>query len=203
MVRKTLIPVLALVAAVTFFFMYRHQRHLYLETRQANYSLVARMRELQQRNQQVSRGLEQIQEAQEAAPQLKGTFVDRRKYFRQNWSNYIHVSLNDYKTGLLGGVKDIRMVVSNGTEFSLDNVSATLSYYRANGQLFKTEHLSLDRIPAKTTRQVSAPDSRRGMKVSLRLERITSQDLNFCWSAGKKPAPGDPDPYQCAPSPAP
>lgn len=199
MVRKYILPAIAVVIIVTLWVMYRNQRKLYQKTLQANYSLVAGMNELRKKDEQLTRGMQQIQQAQADAPMLKGTFVDRKKYFRQNWKSYIHVSLNDYKTGLLGGVRDIRVTAENGSEFPLDNVAVQVQYFRSNGKLFKTEHIVLNDIRAQSSKSLPAPDSRRGMSIRLKLDRITSQAMNFCWSADKKIAAGDNDPYQCTP----
>jgi hypothetical protein len=200
MIRKYIIPAISIVVIITLFVMYRDQHKLYQKTLQANYSLVTQLNELRQKDQQIQQGMQQMQEAQQIAPQLKGTFIDQKKYFRQNWQNYIHVSLNDYKTSLLGGVRDVKVIVNNDTEFALDNVTALVQYYRANGKLFKTEHISINNIPAKSSKNMAAPDSRRGMSIKLQLQRITSQDMNFCWAADKKISPGTDDPYQCVPA---
>lgn len=199
MVRKYILPAIAVVLIITLWVMYRNQRKLYRKTLQANYSLVTQMKELRQKDEQITQGLQQIKQAQEDAPMLKGTFVDRKKYFRQNWQNYIHVSLNDYKTGLLGGVKDIKVTAVNDTEFPLDNVVVMVQYFRSNGKLFKTEHLTINDVQAKASKSITAPDSRKGMSLKIKLDRITSQAMNFCWSSSKKVAPGDNDPYQCTP----
>lgn len=158
------------------------------------------MNELQQKDQQIQQGMQQMQNTQALAPQLKGTFIDRKKYFRQNWQNYIHVSLNNYKTGFLGGLKDIKVIVNNDTEFPLDNVTVSLQYFKANGQLFKKGQLSVDSIQPKSSKEIVAPDSRRGMKIAVKFERITSQEMNFCWWVSKEVQPGNNDPYQCVPA---
>lgn len=200
MLRKYVIPVVGIILLITLFVMYSTQHRLYRKTLQANYSLLAHLRELEQQDQQVTQGMQQIQRAQTDAPELKGTFIDQKKYYRQNWKNYIHVSLNNYKTGFLGGVKDIQVKVDNDTEFSLDNLLVLVQYYRANGKLFKTEPVNLNSVKAKSSISAPAPDSRRGMSVKIALQRITSQEMNFCWSADKKASPGNDDPYQCAPA---
>jgi K+ transporter len=199
MVRKYVLPAIAVIIIIALWVMYRGQRRLYQKTLQANYSLVTQMNELREKDQQLNQGMQQIRRAQEDAPMLKGTFIDRKKYFRQNWKNYIHVSLNDYKTGLLGGVKDIKVTAVNDTEFPLDNVVAEVQYFRSNGKLFKTEKITLSNIQAKSAKSMAAPDSRRGMSLKIRLDRITSQEMNFCFSASKKTEPGNNDPYQCTP----
>lgn len=199
MLKKYLIPAAAVILIITLFVMYRTQHRLYKKTLQANYSLAAHIRELQQANQQVTQGIEQIQQSQVHDAQVRGNFVDQRKYYREHWQNYIHISLNDYKTGLLGGVHGIKVLVSNDTEFPLDNVVASIQYYRANGKLFKTEQVAVNNVKAKSSASASAPDSRKGMSVKLVLARITSQQMNFCWSKDKTAAPGERDPYACVP----
>lgn len=197
MFRKYILPALALLAIITLFVMYRNQHRLYKKTLQANYSLATHLRELQQKDLQMTQGLEQIRQAREEAPQLKGTFIDQKKYFRQNWTNYIHATLNDYKTGLLGGIKGARIIVRNDTEFPLDDVTALVQYYRANGKMLRSTPVNLGEIKAKSSKSVAVADSRRGVSLKLELSRITSQEMNFCWSRDKKVSPGDSDPYQC------
>lgn len=199
MSRKLIIPAIAVIIIMTLFVMYRNEHRLYQKTLQANYSLATHLRELQQQDQQVTQGMQQIQQAASESAQEKGTFVDQRKYYRQNWQNYIHVTLNNYKTGLFGGVHDIKVLVTNDTEFPLDNVVVSLLYYKSSGKLFKTEHVTLVQIKPKSSSSAAAPDSRKGMSVKLQLLRITSQAMNFCWSEDKKAVPGDSDPYACAP----
>jgi hypothetical protein len=198
--RKSIPLIVAIVIIIILWIMYQNQHRLYLQTRQANYNLVTKMNELRQKDERIQQGMQQIQNTQALAPQLKGTFIDRKKYFRQNWQNYIHVSLNNYKTGFLGGMKDIKVTVNNDTEFPLDNVMVSLLYFRANGKLFKKGQLSIDNIQPKSSKEITAPDSRRGMKITVKFQRITSQEMNFCWSVDKKAMPGDNDPYQCVPA---
>lgn len=199
MLKKVIIPGLALIIIITLFVMYRNQRRLYQKTLQANYSLATHLRELQQKDEQMTQGMQQIQQAAEQGTQLKGTFIDQKKYYRQNWKNYIHISLNNYKTGLFGGVRNIKVTADNDTEFTLDNVVVELQYYRSSGKIFKTEPINLNGVKPKSFVSVPAPDSRKGMSVKLVLQRITSQGMNFCWSKDKKTTPGDMDPYACVP----
>jgi type II secretory pathway pseudopilin PulG len=140
----------------------------------------------------------EVQERVEEANQ--GTFVERRTYFRKNWHQFITINTNDYKTGFLGGVKDLKLIVRNQTEYPLDNVVVSVQYLKGNGDVFKTEQYTVNNVPAKGTQSVSAAASRKGQKVEIKLVSITSQPMNFCWAANKPAAAGDPDPYQCTPA---
>jgi hypothetical protein len=158
------------------------------------------LRSLKAKSQQISQAIGQISGRQDEQEFGQATFIDRKKYFRMNWKNYIHVSLNDYKTGFLGGIHGLKVMVKNDTEYDLDNVAVTVSYRRSNGDIFKTEKMVLNNIPSKKSVSVAAPDSRKGMKVEFSLQRITSQAMNFCWEANKKVLPGETDPFECVPS---
>lgn len=140
----------------------------------------------------------EVQERTQAAGQ--GTFVERRSYFRHNWEQFISINTSDYKTGFLGGIKDLKIIVRNQTEYPLDNVVVSVEYLRGNGDVFKTEQYTVNDIPAKGTKSVSAAASRKGQKVEIKLVSITSQPMNFCWAANKPAAAGNPDPYLCTPN---
>jgi len=137
----------------------------------------------------------EVQERTDIASQ--GTFVDRRTYFRRNWKQFIVISNSDYRTGFLGGIKDLKVIVRNQTEYPLDNVVVSVEYLKGNGDVFKTEQYTINNIGAKGTQSVQAADSRKGQKVQIKLVSITSQSMNFCWAANKVARQGDEDPYLC------
>lgn len=198
MLKKFIIPVLLLAAAVVLFVMYRRQHHLYSDTLRLNRQLVSEIDQLQAQNDALKQSILQMQRAKASEKLLHPTFIDQQKYYRKNWKNYIRLSVNNYETGFLGGLKNIKIAVSNQTDYSLDEVAVSINYYRASGQLFKTETLHLKNIPPKNKHWISAPDSRRGMSIKAKLTRITSRTMNFCWWEGKKPKSGDDDPFRCA-----
>lgn len=147
-----------------------------------------------------NQSVQQIENRREVQQRTQGTFVERRTYYRRNWKQFIAVTTSDYRTGFLGGIKDLQVIVRNQTEYPLDNVVVSVQYMRGNGDVFKTEEYTINDVPAKGTKSVKASGSRKGQKVELKLLSITSQSMNFCW-AFNKPAPaGNPDPYLCTPT---
>ncbi len=199
--RKYLFPVIALLAIIMLFTLYKREQSGYKKMLQANYALNARLKELEESNRQVTQTIAQVTGRQDVAQQEHATFIDQKKYYRINWKNYIHISTNDYRTGFLGGIHDLQINVNNETEFSLDNVVINVQYLKPGGEVFKTETISISGIPAKNSRSVPAPDSRRGMSIKWQLQRVTSQEMNFCYSRDKTVSPGDRDPYQCVAAP--
>ncbi|MRG47602.1 hypothetical protein GFS24_20940 [Chitinophaga sp. SYP-B3965] len=165
-----------------------------------NERLVNENRDLQQRLTLSSRTAQQIADRKDMQQQVQGQFVDRREYFRKNWKQYISVNTGDYKTGFLGGIKNLQITVRNQTEYPLDNAVVKVEYLRGNGNVFKTEQYTVHNIPEKGAQSIPASNSRKGMKVNIKLVSVTSQPLNFCWAADKKVAPNDPDPWACVPA---
>lgn len=143
----------------------------------------------------------QIDDRQTVQQRVAGQFVERRAYYRRNWQQFITVATSDYRTGFLGGIKNLSITVRNQTEYPIDNVVVTVQYMRNNGEVFKTEQYTINNIPEKSERSVAASNSRKGSKVNLKLVSVTSQAMNFCWAAGKPAPAGNPDPFECVPSP--
>ncbi len=177
--------------------MYKRQHQLYVKTLQLNHQLANEINDLQDKNNHLQNSLKRFQQSQATKKLLHPTFVDQGKYYRQRWEDYIHLSLNDYNTKFLGGIKNIKITLSNQTDFQIDRASVKVSYYRANGDLFKTENIAFQKIPSQKTQTITAPDSKRGMSVKIQFLKIRSREMNFCWDKNKKIAAGEEDPYRC------
>ena len=197
MKRATLYTIVFFFIALILGIGYFRQQQRVRKVLQQNERLLNENRDLQQSLNSVSGTAQQIGERKEQQQRMQGKFVERRTYYRRNWQQFIAVSTNDYRTGFLGGIKNLELIVRNQTEYPLDNVVVTVQYLRSNGEAFKTEQYTINEVPAKGTRAVEAAGSRKGMKVQLKLMSITSQAMNFCWSYDKPAQAGNPDPFQC------
>lgn len=164
-----------------------------------NAGLIRENKELKDRLQLSSRTTQQIADRKDMQLQMQATFVDRREYFRRNWKQYITLHTGDYKTGFLGGIKNLEITLRNQTEYPMDNAVVVVEYLRGNGAVFKSEPYTIHNIPEKGSRTIQASNSRKGTKVNIRLMSVTSQPMNFCWSVDKRALPGDEDPWACVP----
>lgn len=178
---------------------YSRQQQRVKKVLSENERLINENRDLRHSLDMNSQTTRQIAERREVRERTEGTFVERRTYYRRNWKQFITVTTSDYRTGLLGGIKDLEVIVKNQAEYPLDNVVVSVQYMKGNGNVFKTEQYTINDVPAKGTKSVHASSSRKGQKVAIKLMSITSQPMNFCWSSTKTAAPGDPDPYLCTP----
>lgn len=198
--RRFLLPaILGLLVVIFCLSAYRDRKRASSLLRE-NQRLIGENRDLRNSLTLSNRTAQQIADRKDLQQQAQVQFVDRREYFRRNWKQYISVNTGDYKTGFLGGIKNLKVQVRNQTEYPLDNAVVSVQYLRNNGDVFKTEQYTVHNIPAKGVQSVQASDSRKGGKVNIRLMSVTSQPMNFCWSADKKVAPTDPDPFACVPA---
>ncbi|MCK7557645.1 hypothetical protein MKQ70_22615 [Chitinophaga sedimenti] len=171
----------------------RRAKTLYRE----NERLLRENRDLRANLDMTSGTARQIADRKDMIQHQADQFVDQRTYYRHNWKQFISVSTDDYRTGFLGGIKDLDIIVQNQSEYPVDNVVVTVQYLRNKGQVFKTEEYTVRNIAAKGKGTVKASNSRKGTKVEVKLKSITSQAMNLCWSKDKKVTPGDPDPFLC------
>ncbi|WP_143304840.1 hypothetical protein [Chitinophaga vietnamensis] len=196
----TLIPIALLVLVIIVSLGYCQQQRRIRSILSENQRLLNENRDLRKSLEQSANVSQQISGRQEMQQHAAGQFIERRAYYRRNWSQFITATLSDYKTGFLGGIKNLSIIVRNQTEYPLDNVVVSVQYMRNNNDVFKTEQYTINNIPAKGQQTLAASNSRKGTKAVLKLVSITSQPMNFCWSISKPAPAGNPDPFECVPS---
>lgn len=200
MKRNYVYPGILLLLIIVFSLGYCQQQRYVRKVLSENQRLWNENRDLRKSLDQSGAVSQQITNHQELQQRVAGQFIERRAYYRRNWQQFIAVSAGDYRTGLLGGIKNLNIIVKNQTEYSLDNVVVKVFYMRNNDEVFKTEQYTISNIPEKGTRSIPASNSRKGSKVAVKLISITSQPMNFCWAADKPVPVGNPDPFECVPS---
>lgn len=196
--RHLVYPAIIVFLIILFGVSYCQQQKRTRQVLSENERLVNENRGLKKNLELSSLTAQQIADRKDMQQRTTATFVDQREYYRRNWKQFIAVNTSDYRTGLLGGIKDLKILVRNQSDYPLDNVVVSVEYMRGNDNVFKTEQYTINNVPAKGTQSVAASNSRKGMKVKIKLISITSQAMNFCWAFNKPAPPDNPDPYQCA-----
>ena len=182
MKRNFIYPVILLLLTIVFSLAYCQQQRHARKVLTENQRLWNENRDLRKSLQQSDVIDQQVASHQEVQQRTAGQFIERRAYYRRNWKQFIAVSADDYKTGFLGGIKNLHILVRNQTEYPIDNVVVTVEYLRNNNEVFKTEQYTISNIPEKSVRNIAASNSRKGSKVNVKLQSITSQAMNFCYS---------------------
>lgn len=118
--------------------------------------------------------------------------------YRNNWTKYITASRSAYNYSELGGITNLSIVVSNGTEYTMNYVAVTVKYITVNGYIHKTETVDFYDIQPGTKQALPAPDSERGTKVEYEISIIRSQKLHFCYDSHDLQGNGSiNDPWKC------
>lgn len=126
-----------------------------------------------------------------AAPVVK---EDKERATRLRWNKLISATNSNYGIGLLGGIKDLDVIISNRSDYPIDEAVAKVSYIKAGGGVWKTKLISIYGIPAHDSKSQSVPDVGRGKKVKVSIQKIVSKKMNFRYTEGQKIRNPD-DPY--------
>ena len=116
---------------------------------------------------------------------------------RNNITNLIQVTTNQYSVNTFGGISNLDIILTNNTDYTIDQITVAIDYIKQNDGINKTEYLTFNNIPAHQNKSLSAPDSNRGLSVNLTKQTITASELNLCYDNKNTPAVGNPDPYKC------
>lgn len=121
----------------------------------------------------------------------------KNRNYRNNIEQYVGANTNRYSYNELGGISNLDIIVTNNTEYILDEVNVNVDYIKDNGGIYKSEIVTVYNIPAKQDKSVSAPESDRGTSVETKIQTISSKKLHMCYDNTFAPKAGEIDPYFC------
>jgi hypothetical protein len=87
----------------------------------------------------------------------------------------------DYKTGLLGGIKNVSVSLSNHSNYKMDLVIVDVDYLKANDNTIKTERLYFKNMLPDAALTLEAP-SGQGSKIDCRITLISSKELDYLYA---------------------
>ena len=122
--------------------------------------------------------------------------TEKNKKYRNNWSDYISSTSNRYSYREIGGIFELEVIITNNTEYMLDEVDVQVGYIKDNGSYFKTEIVRVYNINAHSAKSQKAPESERGKSVDMTINGITSRKMHFCYQQGTGGNNSE-DPYFC------
>jgi hypothetical protein len=92
-----------------------------------------------------------------------------------NLRKLVQLEANDYQVGLLGGIKNLRLLVTNHSGFVLDRVKIRLQYLKPNGDVLKTENLSIKKVDPKSSKSLAVSPQKRGVRIKYLITDIQSK----------------------------
>ncbi|MBC7946703.1 MAG: hypothetical protein H7Y42_02405 [Chitinophagaceae bacterium] len=90
----------------------------------------------------------------------------------------VSVKSNVYKIVAFGGIRDLKLTVTNDSKYVLDNVIVEVRYLKPSEEPLRTENIQFKAIDPNTSATIKVPDTNRGIKVSYRIINIKSRQLD-------------------------
>jgi GYF domain 2 len=137
-----------------------------------------------------------VQDREAERQRINGANTEKNKNYRNNWSDYISATNNSYSYREIGGIFGLEAIITNKTEYMLDEIEVQIGYVKENGDYFKSETVRVYNVPAHSTKSAGAPDSERGKSIVMAINSITSKKMHFCYQPGNWANNSD-DPYFC------
>lgn len=119
---------------------------------------------------------------------------DKEKASRLRWNKLFSAANSNYGIGFLGGIKDLKVVVTNRSDYPVDEAVAKVTYIKASGEIWKTKLVTIYGVPAHDSKEQTVPDVNRGKKVTVTIQKIVSKKMKFSYAVGKKTGNAE-DPY--------
>ncbi|MBO9562874.1 MAG: hypothetical protein J7621_08880 [Niastella sp.] len=98
---------------------------------------------------------------------------------RRNIHQLVAVDANKYKTGVLGGISQLKLTLSNNSLYPLDEVEVEVRYLGPEKRVVKTQLLRFSDVAAGEQKTVEAPNTNRGVTVNYTITRINSKALGL------------------------
>ena len=101
---------------------------------------------------------------------------------RQNIYQLVSVEGSPYKTGVLGGISNLQLTISNNSLYPIDQVEVQLNYMNIEKKIVKKETVIINDVAAGEQKTIPVPKSKRGVSVSYSITKINSRALGLAHS---------------------
>jgi hypothetical protein len=89
----------------------------------------------------------------------------------------VSVENNKYKTGVLGGINNLELKLTNHSAFQLDEVEVDVRYLGSEGKVVKTQTVYFTNVAPGEHLSVRVPKSNRGVSVDYTVKKINTKEL--------------------------
>lgn len=98
---------------------------------------------------------------------------------RQQLHRQVSVAAGTYKTGILGGISNLNLTVTNSSHYPLDEVAVEVKYLGPEKRVVKTQTVLFNDIAAGEQKTQEAPRSNRGVSIDYAIITIYSRALGL------------------------
>jgi hypothetical protein len=133
-----------------------------------------------QKEEPVAAGEKDVETARQRTEDIKSSPVTEKA--RQNIYQLVSVAGSDYKTGLLGGISNLQLTVSNNSLYAVDQVEVLVNYLNVEKKLVKQQTVVVSDVAAGEQKTIDVPKTNRGVYVSYTITKINSRALGVAHS---------------------
>lgn len=98
---------------------------------------------------------------------------------KNNITSYVTAERSDYETRNLGGIYNLKISVSNASDYLIDNVKVKIIYIKANGDVWDSRIIDFNLLNPRTKSTIKVPDTERGTSVQYEIVSIKSTALGL------------------------
>ena len=101
---------------------------------------------------------------------------------RSNLYSLISVESSPYKTGVLGGISNLELTISNNSLYPVDQVEVLINYHNIEKRIVKKQTVVIADVAAGEQKTISVPKSNRGVSISYSIIKISSRAIGVAHS---------------------
>ncbi|HUR11351.1 MAG TPA: hypothetical protein VM012_08275 [Flavitalea sp.] len=91
----------------------------------------------------------------------------------------VNLENNDYKTGVLGGINNLQLTLTNKSNFLLEEVEVEVKYLGSENRVVKTQTVYFTNVSPGEQLSVKVPKSNRGVSVEYSVKKINTKELGM------------------------
>lgn len=100
----------------------------------------------------------------------------RKEINKKNIGELVKLSTNKYKVGLLGGVSDLKLTLTNKSQVTFDKVEVQLEFLGPENKVVKTQVVNFENVASGSAMTLDIPRSGRGVSVKYNIASIQKAD---------------------------
>jgi len=104
---------------------------------------------------------------------------NKKKKIRNNIRSYVKTATNTYEHGRLGGISNLKISVTNTTDYLLDQVRVKITYIKANGGIWDTKYEDYTIVEPHASLTHTIPDTKRGTHIEYEMVAVKSKVLGM------------------------
>src|SRR5437763_11235152 len=83
---------------------------------------------------------------------------DKERMARLHWKKLFSAGNSNYGIGVLGGIKDLKVIFYNNSDYHVEQAVIKLTYIKSNGAVWRTMMVPVYGTPAHESKEQSLPD---------------------------------------------